>query len=53
MIFDVKITEKNWVCFKCEETHPNTLRYCPICNIAKTHSDNLRETSNKKTKKNK
>jgi len=30
-----------WECFKCKSKHPNTLRYCPHCNIAKIHSDNL------------
>lgn len=42
---------KDWQCFICEEKHPKTLRYCPICNIAKIHSDNLRKTTEKNKKK--
>ena len=41
-------TEKIWECFLCERKHPNTLRHCPVCNIAKIHSDNLRKTAEKK-----
>ena len=47
-----KIIKNNWECFKCELVHPNTLRYCPCCDIAKVHSDNLRNTSNNKNRKN-
>lgn len=45
--------ENVWECFLCERKHPNTLRYCPYCNIAKTHSDNLRKTAEKKLRKKK
>ena len=40
--------ENIWECFLCERKHPNTLRYCPFCNIAKIHSDNLRKTAKKR-----
>jgi len=47
MYFETKEKEKKWTCFKCETKHPNTLRYCPQCGIAKLHSDNLRKTNKK------
>jgi len=47
-----RIIKNNWKCFKCELEHPNTLRYCPICDIAKVHSDNLRITAKKNEKNN-
>lgn len=39
-----------WKCFLCHTEYPNTLRYCPSCNIAKKHSDNLYKTALKKEK---
>lgn len=42
-----------WTCFLCEKEYPNTLRYCPHCDIAKKHSDNLRKSAKKKRKKKK
>lgn len=51
MNFDVIKKESNWQCFQCEKLYPNTLRYCPTCNIAKKHSDNLRITFDNKKKR--
>lgn len=48
MNFNYEPPKKYWECFKCDEMYPKTLRYCPICNIAKIHSDNLRESAQKK-----
>lgn len=50
MNFNVEKKESNWQCFQCEKIYPNTLRYCPSCNIAKKHSDNLKTSSKKKKK---
>ena len=40
--------ERVWKCFLCGHTYPNTLRYCPSCEIAKIHSDNLFESKKNK-----
>jgi len=52
MILDKKPEKSHtWTCFKCENEYPNTLRYCPVDNIAKKHSDNLFETAKRKKEK--
>ena len=52
MILDKKPEKSHtWTCFKCENEYPNTLRYCPVDDIAKKHSDNLFETARKKKEK--
>jgi len=40
--------EKTWSCFYCFAQYPNTLLFCPKCNIAKKHSDNLHLSAKKK-----
>ena len=43
--------ERTWTCFLCQSEHPNTLCYCPKCNIAKLHSNNLFKSAELKKKK--
>lgn len=30
-----------WTCHKCGCLYPNTMLYCPKCNIARKHSKNM------------
>jgi len=43
--------EKFWECFLCHECYPNTLLFCPNCNIARKHSHNLWVSARKKEMK--
>jgi len=43
--------DRSWICFFCKTKHPNTLCWCPECNIARKHSNNLYITLEKKNKK--
>lgn len=42
--------EKTWTCFICNTQYRNTLLYCPICKIARLHSNNLFDTADSKNK---
>ena len=39
---------RTWKCFKCHTEYPNTLLYCPDCNIARKHSFTLEEKYKRK-----
>ena len=43
--------ERTWTCFLCQTEYKNTLLYCPKCEIARLHSNNLFDTANGKNKK--
>ena len=42
---------KIWICSKCHRTYPQSLMYCPKCNISKKHAtrlmDNFLKSENK------
>ena len=40
-----------WVCFFCNRKYPNTLLYCPKCNIARKHSRNLQASGDSSSKR--
>lgn len=38
---EIKYPIRKWKCFKCHSLYPNTLLYCPKCDIARKHSNRL------------
>jgi len=38
-----KVRTGVWICWFCKRTYPNTMIYCPKCNIARKHSINVEE----------
>ena len=38
-----KMPYSKWECYKCGKVYPNTLLYCPKCNIARKHSYTLKQ----------
>lgn len=39
---------RTWVCFLCGSKYPNTLLYCPKCDIARKHSFTLESKQKQK-----
>lgn len=37
----------SWECHFCHKIYPNTLCFCPQCNIARQHSKNVRDSDEK------
>ena len=40
----LQLNHKTWECVLCRTEYPNTLLYCPKCEVARKHSENVRES---------